>query len=423
MTQHPLTTLPPEALPGWAAAMRWTRDALLASAPMVATGALIPRVEDMLAIAEGLARQPAAEQRAPVTLERVAAWATRFESAALRAATDLRWYRAASEDARYRSLADALANQPNTGAVAVESSEWAGTRWAFLAPGEDGATEATLCDTREEAHAYLAEVSRGAAPEPTEPEATQEGLAEAVAESIATPAPQPEEVPLPERARAMRSDSPWTEERLALLARIFPTIMSVEAILEALNKLDGLPVGSPSAVRIKAEKLGIHRRGEPAPEEFAEAATSRSRVPQNAGTTARDHAHGRSENGGKPGTWTTEREAMLRRDYPGTKPLAGVFAALNALPGPPVASIGAVAAQAKKMGLQRRERLPIGSAIAPPTTTPIPPMTTEDQAEALERLRKGIDKGARDVMEYFGCSHSEAMQVVERHRARQQRAA
>lgn len=383
MTQHPIHTASPAELRGYALGLRetssllaitwagtgmvdaddmsllvtatreaWEREASLvegfAARLEAAEAALAQALRDIGAdefrfSPESMAEveamlPPSADPPRPVTPERVAAWAARFEAAALRTVA-----------------------QP------------AGADADFV-------------------------------PE----EAAQTGLAEAVAESLATPPPAPEK-PAP----VQRSDSPWTEERVALLRRLFPTTMTLEGIRQALLALPGLDIATAAAVQVKAQKLDLHRRGAEIPEEYAGATPVRVK---NLGSLA--------GNGAKPGTWTLERLEILRRDYPGKRPLEEVLSDVNALPGPPVPTTAAVAAKAKTMGLQRRQPPEVGPAIAPPPAIAAGmPMTTEDKAEALERLRKGVDKGAKDVMEYFGCSDQEALALVDQHRARMGRAA
>lgn len=379
----------------------------------------------------------------PVTPERVAAWAARFEGAAHRAvahppsaaticaAADAqcvagctvqqdgqcgrdapaspplaqRWYQLITSPTRHATLAEALAETPDATPVAAVSSEWAGTRYAFRVPNDEGTHDACIMETLAEAQAYLADL-----PRPTPEEAAQPGLADAVAESLAPPAERPQ-----------RSDSPWSEERLALLRRLYPTIMALDAIYAALNALPGLLIPSPEAVRLKAQKLDLHRRREAIPEEFAGASASRSRSPQMA-KAAPQHAHSRSENGGKAGTWTAEREAILRRDYPGIRPLEDVYADLNSLPGPPVASIGALQAQATKLRLRRRAPKDVGEPIAPRGEAGIP-LTSGDRHEIREKLRTGQYKGTLAIVEDYGCPADEAQALVDEHRARNGKAA
>jgi hypothetical protein len=95
-----------------------------------------------------------------------------------------------------------------------------------------------------------------------------------------------------------------------------------------------------------------------------------------------------------------------------------ILAEVNSLPGPQVPSTGAVAAQAKKLDLRRRLPAAVGEPIAPKGEAAIP-LTTEDKAEARERLRTGQSKGAKDIIEWFGCSPEEAHELVDEWRAKQ----
>jgi hypothetical protein len=221
-------------------------------------------------------------------------------------AQDQRWYRVLGFSDRFATLPEAM-EASDWKPVAIESSEWAGTRWAIRVPTADGADEIATADTEQDALAFLL-------PE-TEEEQAQSGLADAVAENLAEQPPTASEMnaslaaqeaaeaaspiqretPPPtaaersaeaSRQRAQRSDSPWTDERVALLRRLFPTIMHVDRLLGLLNAMPGLPIPSANAIGIKARKLDIHRRGEPIPEEFADAPASRSRQPQMAAKAA-----------------------------------------------------------------------------------------------------------------------------------------
>lgn len=53
-------------------------------------------------------------------------------------------------------------------------------------------------------------------------------------------------------------------------------------------------------------------------------------------------------------------------------------------------------------------------------SAPLPaiPMSAEDKAEARERLRTGDSKGARDIIEWFGCTPEEAQRLVDDWRAK-----
>lgn len=176
-------------------------------------------------------------------------------------------------------------------------------------------------------------------------DATLAGL-QREAESLAQPAAsEPNTEPKP---------SPiWTEERLALLRRLWPTTMHLDAIHAALNALPGEPISSAGGVKVKASKLELHRRGEAIPPEYAGAAESR----------------------------TARRSAPEATPAPiPTKP-----------PGAPI--------------------------------KPTPAMLPEDKAEAREKLRTGEFKGARAIIEEYGCTEAEAMALVEEHRNRMGKAA
>jgi hypothetical protein len=217
-----------------------------------------------------------------------------------------RWYRLAGTEERFASLAEAMATCDDDARL-VESSEWSSPRWAVHMARDHTGDVFALADTEEEARAFLLGE--------TEEEIAQTGLADAVAENLAEQPPTASEMnaslaaqeaaeaasPIQSEAtpptaaersadasrqRAQRSDSPWTDERVALLRRLFPTIMHVDRLLGLLNAMPGLPIPSANAIGIKARKLDIHRRGEPIPEEYADAPNSRSRQPQMAAKAA-----------------------------------------------------------------------------------------------------------------------------------------
>lgn len=303
------------------------------------------------------------------------------------------------------------------------AQQWCASFEALCMAGCDGKT----CErARHAAASVLHELEQRAAGthRETEPMADEEqaqtGLADAVAEHLAeapplaepeglaqpnpTPAPirQPEEA----RQRAQRSDSPWTDERLALLRRLFPTLMHLDAIHAALNALPGQPIASPGSTKVKASNLGLHRRGEPIPEEFAQA--------RETGRLGRPPAHvqGRTENGAKPGTWTPERERVLRRDYPTDKPPTEILRELNALPGPAVVSSGALYAHAKKLGLTRRQPPKVGEPIAPVVTVAEITLTTEEMHELREKFRKK-EFGVTWLREEYGLPEPYARQIIQ----------
>ncbi|UPY35522.1 hypothetical protein [Sediminicoccus sp. KRV36] len=403
MTQHPIHTLPPAELRGYARGLREGAARLVHATPfnIQSTRADLLREADLT---EGFAAR----------LEGLEVTQDDAEEEAEEGNLIVFWLAQDPDAGHFETAEDAAYSVPVLEPFEIASNAWPTTRWAireFIS--EDGDTQISWADTREEMMAYAADLhdieaeppsnNEPAPATPTATETAQEGLAEAVAESLAAQEPQPITA-----TPVQRSDSPWTEERLTLLARIYPTIMSLEAMREALMALPGLEIATADAVKMKAQRLNLHRRGAPIPDEFAEAAPVRTRS-----------IGGLASNGGKPGTWTRERVALLRRDYPSKRPLDDILADVNALPGPAVPTIGAVAAHAKKLDLSRRQPPEVGPAI-PGTPTP---MSTEDKAEALERLRTGTSRGARDIVDYFGCTAEEAQELVDRHRAKMGKAA
>lgn len=98
--------------------------------------------------------------------------------------------------------------------------------------------------------------------------------------------------------------------------------------------------------------------------------------------------------------WSAERLAMLRRDY-AFRTKKALHTALNALPGPPIASWGSMAKKASALGITRprdaREDGPAGAQpVAPPATT-LPKLedfaaTEEDLREAEGLVRQSPDQ-------------------------------
>ncbi|MBS7789249.1 hypothetical protein KTR66_04550 [Roseococcus sp. SDR] len=166
----------------------------------------------------------------------------------------------------------------------------------------------------------------------TKEEQAQTSLADAVADDLAQHRPTEEETATaeaaeaepppvdPSRQRAQRSDSPWTDERLALLRRLFPTIMHQDRMLAVLNALPGLPIPSANAIGVKARKLNLHRRGEPVPPEYANAPTSRTMKPQNAEAPASKPIVTAEPMDLSPQDWAELREKFRTKEF-GTKHL------------------------------------------------------------------------------------------------------
>jgi hypothetical protein len=327
------------------------------------------------------------------------------------------WYAQPDSAATYPSLADALANESVAGLaiVPLTSSEWDGTRWVF----RDDAGRITMAETREEATAYIAELLN---PAPTPEEAAQTGLADAVAEGMAS--------------RDGRPVLTWTEERKAMIARLYPSIICQEALFTLLNALPGTPIPSVQAVRQQAAAMDVRRQGLPLPEGY-ETQPIAARSPQGMPGTVQaatppDAAPRTSLRSDSP--WTEERLALLGRCYPTIMSIGAILDRLAEMPGLEITSENAVRRKAEKLGLHRRgqpippefagaaasrSRVPQNAA---PIVTATPAMLPEDKAEALEKLRKGEFRGARDIIEEYGCTQEEAMAIMEQHTARQQKA-
>jgi hypothetical protein len=376
------------------------------------------------------------DQPRPVTPERVAAWAARFERAARFTAPPPEpepedaelfptprevplapWYAQPDNAAIHATLADALADESAAGLaiVPLTSSEWDGTRWVF----RDDAGRITMAETREEATAYIAELLN---PAPTAEEAAQTGLADAVAESLASSDGRPVLT--------------WTEERKALIALLYPTIIRQEALFTLLNAQPGTPIPSVQAVRQQAAAMDVRRQGLPLPEGY-ETQPIAARSPQGMPGTVQaatppDAAPRASLRSDSP--WTEERLALLARCYPTIMSIGAILDRLAELPGIEVTGENAVRRKAEKLGLHRRgqpippefagaaasrSRVPQNAA---PIVTAAPAMLPEDKAEALEGLRTGRFRGARAIIEEYGCTQEEAMAIMEQHIARQQKA-
>lgn len=111
------------------------------------------------------------------------------------------------------------------------------------------------------------------------------GLADAVADAVALPAPEDEpdasalarvvaeEAPpldLQEKPAAFDFVTPlYSEDRIDLLRRLVPTVMDLEQILPLVNALPGEgQIASVSSLRVKCGLMGIHRQRLPIPAEF-----------------------------------------------------------------------------------------------------------------------------------------------------------
>jgi hypothetical protein len=227
------------------------------------------------------------------------------------------WFQPANSLRRFSTLAEALAETPEATPVAMACSEWAGTRYAFRVPSDEGTYEICLTETLEEAQAYIADPpSPEHDPTPTPEETAQAGLADAVAESLA-------------------DDQAQRHSTKAL----------------------------PDDVKARAREMFL--KGVPMPKIGAQLGIPKTTI----------------------NTWASKYGWREERD----------------------------AGKGRPAGMPRAKPTPI--AAVPDA------MTTEDKAEARERLRTGKSKGARDIMDWFGCTQAEAQALVDEHRARGGKAA
>jgi hypothetical protein len=158
------------------------------------------------------------------------------------------------------------------------------------------------------------------------------------------------------RTAAPRS---YTPERRALLHKLINLIPDAD-LLERLNALPGPAVRNARAMRDRAQLFGY----------LAE----RPR-----------------KSGPNQGTWSEEREEFLRQNY-GRIPPAELLVALQAMPGPTIASIKTVRSAAVRLGIKSagmvREAPPPRrpAIIAAPAPAPEPepaPLTPEEQEAAV----------------------------------------
>lgn len=135
----------------------------------------------------------------------------------------------------------------------------------------------------------------------------------------------------------------WTAARRDLLRERFPQCRDDEALRQELNRLPGLlPVATMRALRSHAAKIGITRdRG----------IVHEMRTAGAAEANARRLAH----NGGRPRTWTSERDERLRAEFGRVASIHEMRDRLNELPGTEIKTAKAVRERAKRLRL----RLPI----------------------------------------------------------------
>ncbi len=292
---HPLATLSREELRGWIAC---TRHMNTLSVRLGSDDDAMMVMEELQEVAQALLDREAPRGDAPPPAmmstdfaRALNAWEANANAASGSITDQQPWYQPADGNALARFMGTILGALRCWGIaerlpVEIVSNQWQGSRWAAILPTVEGPSEAVLTDTQAELDIEIVEREREIAGTDTEEEKAQTGLADAVAENLAEPSKAEPKAEPTKQDRALRKDSPWTEERLALLRRLFPTTMRIEAIYDALNALPGLPITGTYTVRQKADKLSLHRRGEPMPEQYAGAAASRTKQPQNAAPAA-----------------------------------------------------------------------------------------------------------------------------------------
>jgi hypothetical protein len=116
----------------------------------------------------------------------------------------------------------------------------------------------------------------------------------------------------------------WTADRDAVLREGWPRGDSAGALWAQVNGLPGPPISSMAAVTKRAGRLGLVRDSGVA--------------------KAQPRTH-----------WSGARDAVLQECYPRGDALQTVLLRVNALPGPPIASLDALAGHAKGMGLHRNQ--------------------------------------------------------------------
>lgn len=135
----------------------------------------------------------------------------------------------------------------------------------------------------------------------------------------------------------------WTAARRDMLSERFPTSRDDEALLQELNNLPGLlSINSVRALRSQASKMRLTRNADAVSAMRAAGATDANKRRLLCG-------------GGRPWTWTPERDELLRKEFVSAIDINVLRLRLNELPGFPIASAKAVRERAKKLKL----RLPI----------------------------------------------------------------
>lgn len=380
MTQHPIHTLPPEQLRGYARGLREASS--LVPPPGERLRAYLEREAEMV---EGFAERldGATREAAPSTPATPAA----------------PWYQL-DDDLMSRREGSLLAMLQANGivegyCVRVSSSQWDGFRWAAWAGDAAYSHEAFTADTTDELLAHLTELrrtrsgTRCAADEQTyqaardtaatQDEAAQTGLAEAVAESLAASVPDGPKL----------NASGWPAETVERARQLFIGGMTYQKVSDET----GVPVGTISGWAAKKGWIAERQPTEPAAAPEAP-------------------AHGAAD-----AILSARREKAHSLFLLGIKPRD--IAAQIGIPE------GSINAWASTRGW--RKELAVLQAFAaeskPPVLRPVHALIPEEEAEAREMLRTGKAEGAKDLAEWFGCSLEAVQPIVDAHRAGEERAA
>lgn len=111
--------------------------------------------------------------------------------------------------------------------------------------------------------------------------------------------------------------------------------------------------------------------------------------------------------------WTPERIARLDQGYAAGEQRSVTFAAVNALPGTPCASINSMHMKASSLGFTKRAPAPAAASSALLTSA------QEDEERAAARAMILDDKGALDLVREFGWDLTEAQAFAKAVRAAQ----
>lgn len=137
---------------------------------------------------------------------------------------------------------------------------------------------------------------------------------------------------------AIRPPRKWTAERVEMLRAEYATSTDDMALLYRLNTLPGPPIASKSAVQMMAFDLKLSKN-----------APTLKEIQRRTGLTSR----GRKTSARR----TPQREALVREEYATSSDPQAFLDRVNALPGPPLASINALRQWVFMMGLRKDPRV------------------------------------------------------------------